>query len=327
MGGKNSVPRVGLIGVGRFGENHLKHFLTLQDEGKCDLVFVTDSSRKRLDGLKDTHNLESTILTTKTDLIDKRKVDAVSIVVPTDKHAPLVSTCLSGKIHVFVEKPIAPSVYLAKSLMRVAAEKSLVLNVGYLFRFNPALQYAKEHLSGLGELVRISGTNFNILPPRKDSGVIMNLGTHIFDSIKFVLGKNPSHVSANRRSCYGEFSYEKEANISLFYEGFEARVQVACGREYKEKSLDFEGRKGSFKIDLLAQTVTSYDGCGDFIVKVSPERKVDLVYAELDNFLSSVRSGDTSNLGAADLSNLLICEAAFVASKKGGEVSYGFQSS
>jgi len=87
---------------------------------------------------------------------------------------------MRGK-HVLVEKPITPEYNSAKELVNLANEKNLVLGVGYLFRFNPAVNSIKEQIKSIGEIQYITARFIHSnKPPRRDSGVIFNFGIHLF---------------------------------------------------------------------------------------------------------------------------------------------------
>ena len=75
------------------------------------------------------------------------KVDAVSVVVPTSMHFEVGSFFLNNGIHLLIEKPITTTVAEARELIAIAAAKSLVLQVGHLERFNPALAAVRGSLS------------------------------------------------------------------------------------------------------------------------------------------------------------------------------------
>ena len=131
--------RVGVIGVGHLGRFHALNYRQIED---AELIGVTDSNPSRTSEIAQEcqctpfQNIETLL----------KEVEAVSIAVPTDHHFEIASQVLSQKVHCIIEKPITQTVAQADSLIRLAAVNQLVLQVGHIERFNPALK-ALEGLS------------------------------------------------------------------------------------------------------------------------------------------------------------------------------------
>ena len=71
-------------------------------------------------------------------------VDAVSIAATTSSHYELVKKSLEKNKHVFVEKPITPTIAEAEEIVEIAETKNLNLQVGHIERFNPASYFSRE---------------------------------------------------------------------------------------------------------------------------------------------------------------------------------------
>ena len=113
------LPRIILVGVGRFGVHHERVLKQFHKVGKIDLVgIITKSQGPRL-----TTNL-------------LKSVDAVDIVTPASTHYRLVKKCLPY-CHVFVEKPLALNSKQAKELLSLAKRYNHSLVVGHIYRFHP----------------------------------------------------------------------------------------------------------------------------------------------------------------------------------------------
>ena len=141
---KKKMTKIGIIGLGKWGKNHLRVFSELN----CDLV-----------GICDVNNNEAEQLAKDYDILYKKDyqdllplVDAVSVVVPTNLHYEVVKNCLLSGKHVFVEKPLTLDSIQAAELAYLAEKKNLILAVGYLFRFNPVVRALKEQLKTIGDL-------------------------------------------------------------------------------------------------------------------------------------------------------------------------------
>ena len=74
------------------------------------------------------------------------KVDAVSIAVTTSAHFQVAEKCLENNKHVFIEKPITSLISEGEKLVKMAADKKLIIQVGHIERFNPALLAVEEFI-------------------------------------------------------------------------------------------------------------------------------------------------------------------------------------
>ncbi|NOQ46374.1 MAG: gfo/Idh/MocA family oxidoreductase [Desulfobulbaceae bacterium] len=129
---KNAIIKVGVIGVGYLGRFHAQKYAAMEG---VDLVGVADIDGQRAEEIAGECATEP--YTDYLVLLDR--VDAVSIVVPTIYHHQVTAACLERSIDVLVEKPITTTVEEADDLISWAEEKKLILQVGHLERFNPAV--------------------------------------------------------------------------------------------------------------------------------------------------------------------------------------------
>jgi predicted dehydrogenase len=74
-------------------------------------------------------------------------VDAVSIVVPTDKHFEVAQKCLEKGVDVFLEKPMTTTVAQADILVELAANCNRILQIGHIEQFNPAILAMEQYLT------------------------------------------------------------------------------------------------------------------------------------------------------------------------------------
>lgn len=183
--------KVGVIGAGKWGRNHIRTLSNLD----CELVGLADIDPQAEKIAKDNNILYFQ------DFYDMLPyVDAVTVAVPTDKHYDVVKECLIAKKHVLVEKPVTLRANKTQELVELAEQQKCVFSVGYLYRFNPAVIKLKELLEDAGQLQYITtryvhSTN----PPRRDSGAVVNLGVHLIDILNFILEKHPGRVYCKTR--------------------------------------------------------------------------------------------------------------------------------
>ena len=124
--------RIGVAGVGHLGAIHARLW---KDHDDAVLVGVHDADNERARAIAAEHGVPA--LATFEELIEA--VDAISLVTPTSTHAELGLTALRAGVHCFIEKPITATYAEAAPLIAEADARGLVLQVGHVERFNPAV--------------------------------------------------------------------------------------------------------------------------------------------------------------------------------------------
>jgi UDP-N-acetylglucosamine 3-dehydrogenase len=190
--------KVLLIGLGRWGEKHLR----VLGELGCEL-WVADVSRERR------------ALAVKAGVAEARavadfhaalpQVDAVDIVTPADNHLALARECLRAGKDCFVEKPLTLTVAEGRALADVVRSTTRVLQVGHIFRFHPVTQLLRERMKSgsVGAVRYCTGRFAGFKRPRHDVGVTQTDGIHYFDLFAYLLDENPTAVTATLRDFLG----------------------------------------------------------------------------------------------------------------------------
>jgi len=137
---KKGALRVGVVGVGYLGQFHAEKYAGLEE---THLAAVADVDLDRAKQVAESFPCPA--FSSHRDLIGR--VDAVSVVVPTPEHYQVARDFLEAGIHVLVEKPMTATLEEADSLIRLAKARNLILQVGHLERFNPAVVAARRHVS------------------------------------------------------------------------------------------------------------------------------------------------------------------------------------
>ncbi|MCI5147105.1 MAG: gfo/Idh/MocA family oxidoreductase, partial [Candidatus Electrothrix sp. AR3] len=129
---KQDKTRVGVIGVGYLGRFHAQKYAAMNN---VTLTGVVDVDQERAELVARECGTVSFI--DYRQLLDQ--VDAVSIVVPTIHHHQTALNCLEQGIDILLEKPMTTTLEEADELIKLAAEKQCIFQVGHLERFNPAV--------------------------------------------------------------------------------------------------------------------------------------------------------------------------------------------
>ena len=131
--------RAGVIGTGYLGRLHAQKMASFDD---IRFVGVCDIDRERGEAVA--AECQTSFWKDPRDLL--REVDAVSIAVPTTDHYRVAMEAMRAGVHVLIEKPIAATIREGRALVREAARRGTVLQIGHLERFNPAVLSASSIL-------------------------------------------------------------------------------------------------------------------------------------------------------------------------------------
>lgn len=131
--------KVGVIGVGSLGQWHARIYSELPD---VELVGVCDVSADRAAEVAGRYGTRA--FANPDELAGQ--VEAVSLVVPTDRHHEVFGRLMRHRLHVLVEKPIAATTAEAEAMVAQARAAGRVLQVGHVERFNPVMEYLEDNL-------------------------------------------------------------------------------------------------------------------------------------------------------------------------------------
>lgn len=225
----NTPVRVGLIGLGRMGQNHLRILSMLKG---VELAFVADADAAlaaRLGasyGVPGVSQLDAVLDT----------AQAVVICTPTVTHADYIRM-VAGKVrNIFVEKPLADTLEEANRVARFAAEKGLNVQVGFIERFNPAVQSLKQVLDKSERVVSIDFTRTNKLSARiTDVDVVTDLMIHDIDLALYLNG--PARSVAAHGFAHGKMIDFASALIT-HENGRFSRIQASRITEKKMRLIE-----------------------------------------------------------------------------------------
>ncbi|MBT3048883.1 MAG: Gfo/Idh/MocA family oxidoreductase [Candidatus Thiodiazotropha sp.] len=281
--------RTAVIGVGYLGRYHAQKYAALDDS---ELVAVVDIDPDTAANVAKECNTEA--LSDYHDLMDK--VDAVSIVVPTQLHHQVAKDFLDSGIHVLLEKPITVTVAEADALIEIARRKQRVLQVGHLERFNSAVLALEGVLKDPQFIESHRLAPFNLRGA--DVNVVLDLMIHDIDIIQKLVGAPIASIDAKGGAVLTQEYDIANARIK-FENGCVANVtasRVSMKPQRKMRifqpdayiSIDFQDkilsihRKGEKEI---------FPGIPEITSEESVFENSDAIMAELRAFLDAIRTG------------------------------------
>ena len=216
---------VGVVGVGYLGSLHARVYSQLKN---VNLVCVCDIDKKRAKKIARKHRVW--YFPDYTTLFGK--VDAVSIVVPTNMHYKISKEFLEKGIHVLVEKPITNKVEEAQELVDIAKSKNLILQVGHIERFNPVVR-AVEPFIKTPKFIECHRTGpWGKKSRVKDVGVVLDIMIHDIDIILSLTKSEVKSIEAVGVSTISP--YEDTANVRLEFKNG-AIADIIASRVTKEE--------------------------------------------------------------------------------------------
>ena len=171
--------KVGVIGVGALGRHHAR--LYAADPG-AQVVGIFDVQKESAEKVGAEFNLK--VFNSWESLAEE--CDALSVAVPANWHGTTVLPLLAMKKHVLVEKPIAATVEEAEKMVAAAKENGVILGVGHVERFNPAMTFIEKNHGPVRfieahRLAKFPPPRPGLLPRGTEVSVILDLMIHDID--------------------------------------------------------------------------------------------------------------------------------------------------
>lgn len=261
--------------------------------------------------------------------ISRSDIDAVDVCAPNHLHAEIAIAASRAGKHVLVEKPIARTVAEADEMIAAAREAGVLLVPAHNVRFAPPFAAARDAIAAgtIGDVVgfRVAfghagpaawapGAGWFFDPARAGGGALLDLGVHVADLLRSVLGDEISEVSAMCRRP-DSASVETSAHVVM-----RARAGAIGGmhvsweaRPGPDHQLTVFGTGGTLHMDQSTPLVVHPDGGDPRPVPVPAS--IPNVYEE---FARAIATGTLPVVAAEDgRAALAIVEAAYRSAETG----------
>ncbi|MFC6992331.1 Gfo/Idh/MocA family oxidoreductase [Haladaptatus sp. GCM10025707] len=238
----NGTLKAGVIGTGVMGRNHVRIYSEIS---KVDLVGVTDVNEAAAKEVAETFGTQALTLD---ELIDQ--ADLVSIAVPTQFHYEVAKKCIENKVHVLIEKPFVDDLDQGRELIELANEHGVIMQVGHIERFNPAVAALLELI---GEMDVIAIEAHRLGPPLArviEDSVVMDLMIHDID-ILLSLVDSP----IRKLSAMGARGVQHATAQLAFENGVIGVLSASRLTQKKVRTLNVTTRECQIEVDYIDQTV------------------------------------------------------------------------
>jgi len=285
--------KVGLIGAGGWGKNLAR---TLYELGALGgIADVSPEVRERLRS-----SYPGVMIHSDHRALIESELPAVAIATPAATHFTLTKEALLAGKHVFVEKPLALCRRDAEELADVAEQRGLVLMVGHLLLYQPAVQWIKEYLDSgsLGALWSLHQERLNLGTVRTVENALWSLGVHDVAVLLYLVGEVPERIAAQGQAVLQQ-GIEDSTHLHLqFPEGIQAHIHVSWLWPEKRRRLTVIGSQAMLVYDEITQAVTLHHKRIGVDLKPA-DRGKEMVFQgaaqpltlEMEHFLACVQDG------------------------------------
>ena len=306
----DSAINVGVVGVGYLGKFHAEKYAA---SAKANLVAVVDTDEARAKEIGAALGVDAAT--------DYRalfgRVKCVSIAVPTRFHYQVARDFIDAGVDVLVEKPLTAEIGEARELVAAAQRKNLILQVGHLERFNPAIR----RLEGVVKNPKF--VECHRLAPFIERGtdvdVVLDLMIHDIDVIASlvrspvvrveavgvpVLTDKPDIANARITFANGCIANVTSSRVSLKRERkvrfFQSDAYISIDYDQRRAQIYHKPAPGAGWLDIRAENIEITDG--------------DALADEIDSFLDCVAARTLPLVGGAEA--LLALEIASMVSQQ-----------
>ncbi len=284
--------KIGVIGVGTMGKHHARICSLLPG---VTLFAIADLDEGKANEIGKQYSAE--VFKDYKEMLPL--IDAATIVTPTETHFEIAQQCLIAEKNILVEKPLAKNSDDARKLADFAKSKNLILAVGLIERFNPAVQ----ELCKLVRKEKILGVHvkrFSPFPERiTDANVIFDMMVHDLDLLPSLLPNDEIESLKAEGSKVKSDKFDKVSATIYFKSGTIAKVEADRVFGIKTRKITVTTERGLIEADLLNKRVYVRD-LQHHIPSVHHTKKNDQLTAELTDFIKAIKNKARPKVDAED---------------------------
>jgi UDP-2-acetamido-3-amino-2,3-dideoxy-glucuronate N-acetyltransferase len=300
--------RLAVVGAGYWGANLVRVFHQLGV-----LYEICDFSAARLTelaekypGVKMTDSYDA--------VLDDPAVDAVVIATPAEMHFSMARKALFAGKDTYVEKPLTLHCEDAEKLATMAENRELVLMVGHLLEYHPAITRLNEMIEQgeLGRLEYVYSNRLNMGKVRREENALWSFAPHDISVILLLLKQMPIQVAATGGTYLQPNIADVTVSTMLFDRGVRAHLFVSWLHPYKEQKLVVVGERRMAVFDDVRKTdkLQIYDKKidlvnGQFVAERPAAKTVEFprdepLLLECQHFLDCIRTRQTPKTDGRD---------------------------
>lgn len=314
------VLRIGLVGYGAIGRHHARN-LNARDD--ITFVGVADASpQARAAAAELGYRTFPSV-----DALIGAGLDAVVIAVPTAEHEAVAAIFADRSIAILLEKPIAHNLEAARRVIARCADRGVPLMIGYIERYNPAMEAVRDFVAegNLGRLISMNARRVGVFPPRiKDANVIVDISVHDIDIVAFITNARRLELISAQGGMAVLSDRLDYASLMLSAGGCAVSIETNWITPVKIRELSITGTHGFCHVDYITQDARfapgrSFEPSATYerlveqhtegMLLALPVNKREPLARELEVFVNGVRGGPLPDPRLA-LASLRIAEEA-----------------
>jgi UDP-2-acetamido-3-amino-2,3-dideoxy-glucuronate N-acetyltransferase len=234
--------KLAIIGNGKWGFNHFKTSFKLL--GK-NLLLLEDINETNYDKVSE---FSRDIVLTKDidEILDSTDINSVIISTPAETHYDIAKKCLLNNKHILVEKPITLISSEAKELERISKKNNLVLMVGHVLLYHPAILEMKRNIKEgkIGKLQYIYSNRLNLGTIRSEENILWSFAPHDISLIQFITESYPVEIYARGASFVQPHIEDTTITYLEYPDNVRAHIFVSWLHPFKEHRLVVIGDEG-----------------------------------------------------------------------------------
>ncbi len=246
---------IALIGVGRWGMNHLK---TLDSISEVENIFVVDSNENFDLKILNSYSNVKFFTCLNSLLENENNIDGAIIATPPKTHFSIAKQCILNDIHVLIEKPVVETTNELDDLFKLASKRNKLIMAGHILLYHPAIQKIKK-LIDKGLIVDIKfihcqRLNFGVV--RNDVDVFLSLAPHDISLVQYFLNEE-KYLKINKLASSFTLSQKNDYSSTLIEYPKKINAQIDVGWFYPQKiqCLKIIGSKKTIVFDDILKKI------------------------------------------------------------------------
>lgn len=276
--------RVGVVGIGYWGQKVVREYIHLLNEGYIDYLALCDIDQSKLRKFK-----EYDTFTHLNELLNK--VDAIHICTSNDAHYEVAKRSIEENKHVLIEKPMTTNRNHAYELIELAYENGCILQVGHIYRFANVIRKIGElyQTKFFGDIYYINLTWTHLIQPMKGVDILWDLLPHPLDILNFITKKWPNEFLGVGKAFRRDKLNEVATLQAIFDDGLFANIHLSWLSPIRRRTMEIVGSKRSAIVECVKQEIKVYENDGKVRqLNVEPN---NTIRDEIINFINAIKTG------------------------------------
>jgi UDP-N-acetylglucosamine 3-dehydrogenase len=303
-----------VVGAGYWGTKLITEYSALSNKRRdVNLHAIADSSSERLQNIGERFSLPTSMLKTDyNEIFDDPEVNGVHIATPNETHYEIAMKAIAAGKNVLLEKPMCLTSSDAFRLARYAEKNNVVLLIGYIFRFNNAIDKLKQMVERkeINSCRCVELRWVSAIPPPPGRDIIFDLAPHPIDILNHIFEEWPREVYVKGRSYARKKSGLEE--VAFVAMDFPQDIIVSLTLSWihhgpRQRKIFIVTENGAVKAEAVEQTITLYKNGQTKEISIQRNNTIE---DEINHFINRIRDNvPPLNSSLVGVMNVKVLEA------------------